>query len=181
MQDGQICDPLEKLGRGDLRSIGRANEVACDVIACPSLFARVFSGMLHHDPVVRMRAADAAEKISRLHPQYLQPHKELLIREVSRVEQQEVRWHVALMFSYLDLDDEERVLVASKLFSWMDDSGSRIVQVNSMHALARIARDEAGLVPRSITHLEGAVDRGSPAVRNRARKLLLELGHTPTV
>lgn len=99
---------LQKLTGGDLRSVGRAEEVVEDILKNPSLFAEVFDGMLHDDPRVRMRSADALEKVSSKHPEYLQPFKTRLINEVSRIQQQEVRWHVAQMFSYLKLDDVER-------------------------------------------------------------------------
>ena len=46
---------LQKLKGGDLRSIGRAEEVIEDILKNPSLFAEVFEGMLHDDPRVRMR------------------------------------------------------------------------------------------------------------------------------
>ncbi len=94
---------LEKLKGGDLRSIGRAEEVVQDILNNPVLFTEVFEGMLDDDPLVRMRSADALEKVSSSHPEYLQPFKNRLISEVSQVRQQEVRWHVAQMFSYLEV------------------------------------------------------------------------------
>jgi len=92
---------LQKLKGKDLRSIGRAEEVVYDILNNPALFAEVFEGILDDDPIVRMRSADALEKVSSKHPEYLQPFKNRLIYEVSQIEQQEVRWHVAQMFSYL--------------------------------------------------------------------------------
>ena len=86
---------LQKLKGGDLRSIGRAEEVVYDILNNPALFTEVFEGMLDDDPIVRMRSADVLEKVSSKHPEYLQPFKNRLISEVSQVRQQEVRWHVA--------------------------------------------------------------------------------------
>ena len=57
-------DILEKLKGGDRRSIGRANEVVADVLRDPTLFDALFNGMLNDDPIVRMRSADAVEKIT---------------------------------------------------------------------------------------------------------------------
>ncbi len=84
---------LQKLKGGDLRSIGRAEEVVQDILNNPVLFAEVFEGMLDDDPLVRMRSADALEKVSSKHPEYLQPFKNRFISKVSQVRQQEVRWH----------------------------------------------------------------------------------------
>lgn len=55
---------LEKLLGGDRRSIGEANEVVGDVLRDPSLFGVVFESLLNDDPLIRMRAADAVEKIT---------------------------------------------------------------------------------------------------------------------
>ncbi len=54
-----MSDLLGKLQGGDRRSIGRADEVVADVLNDPALFDDLFQGMLHDDPVVRMRSADA--------------------------------------------------------------------------------------------------------------------------
>jgi hypothetical protein len=77
---------LKKLEGGDLRSIGRAEEVVGDILENPALFGEVFDGMLSEDPRVRMRSADALEKVSSRHAEYLQPLKGRLIYEVSRIE-----------------------------------------------------------------------------------------------
>ena len=82
---------IHKLSGGDLRSIGRANEVVKEVLNDKKLFADVFKGMLDEDPIIRMRSADVIEKVCSLHPEYLQPFKTQLITEVSRIKQKEVR------------------------------------------------------------------------------------------
>lgn len=62
---------LEKLAGGDCRSIGRSNKVVADVLRNPSLFPGVFAGLLEEDPLIRMRAADAIEKITARIPKLL--------------------------------------------------------------------------------------------------------------
>jgi hypothetical protein len=37
------------------------------------------------------------------HPEYLQPYKEILIKQITKSEQQEVRWQVAQMDPHLQL------------------------------------------------------------------------------
>jgi len=76
---------LEKLKGGDLRSIGKAEEVVADIFKNPALFGEVFEGMLSDDPVIRMRAADVSEKVSRSHPEYLRPYKRRLINEIAKL------------------------------------------------------------------------------------------------
>ncbi len=166
---------LQKLKGGDLRSIGRAEEVVQDILNNPVLFAEVFEGMLDDDPLVRMRSADALEKVSSKHPEYLQPFKNRLIREVSPVRQQEVRWHVAQMFSYLEADKAERDEIIRILLSYLDTDKSKIVKVCSMQALSELAQKDEAIRPKVVRKLEEIVEAGSPAMISRAKKLLAKL------
>ena len=93
---------LDMLIEGDLRSIGESPKVVALVQDDPALFDEVFYGMVHEDPGIRMRAADAVEKITRDHPEYLTPHKDFFIDEVLAQTQQEVRWHAAQLIPRFD-------------------------------------------------------------------------------
>ena len=61
---------LQKLTGGNRRSIGNVAGVIHDVLKKPALFEVLFDGLAVDDPLIRMRAADAIEKISRKHPEY---------------------------------------------------------------------------------------------------------------
>jgi hypothetical protein len=164
-------DILRKLEGGDRRSIGRVDEVVAQVLGDPSLFAALFSGMLGEDPVVRMRSADAVEKISAQRPHLLQAHRSKLLQEVARIEQQEVRWHVAQMLPRLELTEEEQETAVDILLRYLDDD-SKIVKTFSMQALADFAQTDASLRPQVIPLLEELTKTGSPAMKSRGRKLL---------
>jgi hypothetical protein len=170
-----VAEILKKLEGGDRRSIGRVAEVIDEVIARPALFETVLKAMLADDPIVRMRAADAVEKISATHPRYLQPHKELLINRVAAVNQQEVRWHLAQILPRLSLNLRERQTVVEILFRYLQDK-SKIVKTFSLQALADLAEDDSSLRQRVFAVLEEMVQSGSPAVINRSKKLLIKLG-----
>jgi len=165
---------LDKLIIGDLRSIRKSPEVVELVLGDPALFEEVFFGMVHEDPGVRMRAADAVEKITRKKPEYLRPYKTDLIQKVLLQEQQEVRWHAAQMIARLNLDNIEMEQVVNALFGFLEDD-SKIVQVNSLQALADLAEKNPNLLPRVTKALERKVETGSPAVKNRAQKLRINL------
>lgn len=62
----------KKLAGGDFRSIGKSNEVVTEVLTDPKLFNDLFSGLFDTDPLVRMRTADAVEKITAEKPELLQ-------------------------------------------------------------------------------------------------------------
>jgi hypothetical protein len=98
---------VDQLRGGSRRSLGRANAVARQILRDPRLFPLVFEAMLHDDPVVRMRAADATEKVTVTKPELLQKYKSKLLGKVAAQDQQEVRWHVALMLPRLRLTPKE--------------------------------------------------------------------------
>ena len=163
---------LRKLEGGDLRSIGRSEEVVQDISENPALFEEVFEGMLNEDPRVRMRSADALEKVSSRHPEYLQPFKSRLIKEVARVKQQEVRWHVAQMFSYLNVNAAERDEIVDILLSYFDIDKSKIVKVCSIQTLADLAGKDEEIRPTVLNKLQEIMRTGSPALVSRAKKLI---------
>ena len=166
---------LKLLQGGDRRSIGRSNEVVALVLEKPKLFDVLISGMSLNNPLVCMRCADAAEKVSVLHPEYLWPHKHRLIEDYSRIEQKEVRWHVATMLARLPLTAKEQKRVIEILLSYTNDRSS-IVKTFAMQGLADLARREAKLKPLVRRHIEELRIIGTPAMRARGRRLLSELG-----
>ena len=121
-----------------------------------------------------MRSADVVEKITASHPEYLQPYKKNLIEQVDRIDQQEVRWHVAQMFSRLELSKEEQTAVVEILLTYLDDQ-SKIVKTSSMQALADLAEREVELRPQVVELLAELTRTGSPAMKSRGRKLLKKL------
>lgn len=165
---------LDKLAGRDRRSIGRSNEVVADVLRNPTLFNEVFNGMLADDPVIRMRSADATEKITAKHPEYLRGYKRKLIYNVASIEQQEVRWHVAQMVPRLALTEQESKAVVETLMNYLLDRSS-IVRTFAMQALADLAEKQASLRPRVVELLEKLTRTGSPAMKSRGRKLLKKL------
>ena len=166
---------LLKLKSGDLRSIGKADEVVQDILNDPSLFKEVFEGMLNKDPVIRMRSADAIEKVSAKRPEYLRPFKSKLINQISKIEQQEVRWHVAQMFSYIKINKTERDKIIKILLSYIVTDESKIVKTFSMQTLADLAEKDEQIKPKIINLIKGMIKNGSPAIISRGKKLLKQL------
>lgn len=162
---------LRMLSGGDRRSIGRVDEVIALVEARPELFAVLLDALQHTDPIVRMRAADAAEKLSAVHPAWLQSHKALLFDLARSSGQQEVRWHVALMLPRLSLTQEERRLAAAIMEGYLEDK-SAIVRANALEGMAALAVQDIDLRAPVLRKLESARQSPSAAVRSRARRLL---------
>jgi hypothetical protein len=166
---------LQKLAGGDLRSIGKADEVVEDVNNNPALFKEIFEGIIHNNPLIRMRCADVVEKVSVKYPEYLQPYKDELINDVAKIEQQEVRWHVAQMFSYINVNDDERDRIIEILSDYMDNDKSKIVKTFSMQTLADFAERDHSIRSKVIKKIEKMMETGSPAILSRGRKLLKKL------
>jgi hypothetical protein len=165
---------LQKLRGGDRRSIGRSNEVVTLVLKDPKLITELLIGIQHDDPLIRMRSADVLEKVTGRHPEWLQPHKRLLLNEIAAIEQQEVRWHVAQMMPRLKMTRRERAKAVKTLERYCEDE-SRIVKTFSMQALADIALENPNLVPTVVALIKELTRTGSAAVANRGRKLLAKL------
>lgn len=165
---------LHKLEGGDHRSIGRSEEVMADILESPALFSVLVAGLSVDDPIIRMRAADAMEKISLIHPEYLLPHKKLLIGLASSSAQKEVRWHLAQMLPRLKLGKKEKRPVAGILLEYSGDNSS-IVKTFAMQALTDIARQTPEFLPTVLVHLKELTLTGTPAMKARGRKLCAEL------
>ena len=173
-------DIVEQLRGGDRRSIGRVAAVVEAILAEPRLFAALFEALTHDDPVVRMRAADAAEKVSGRRPELLLPYKDRLLGDVARIPQQEVRWHVAQMLPRLPLSAAERGAAVALLTGYLQDS-SAIVRTCALQGLADLAQDDQRLRERLVVLLQDLTRTGSPAMKSRGRMFLTALGEAAPV
>ena len=162
---------LKKLAGGDRRSIGKVDEVVGQVLESAVLFEELINGLLVDDPLVRMRSADAVEKITRLKPEWLTPYKKILIRLAGDSNQQEVRWHMAQILPRIKLNPEEKKSIVDILYSYLNDK-SKIVVTFALQALTDFSVDDKSLQQRVIGVLEEFNRTGSPAIKNRGRKLL---------
>lgn len=166
---------LDVLKGGDRRSIGRSNQVVKIVRRQPELFPVLMDGMRHADELVRMRAADAVEKLTVTNPAWLRPFKVQLITLAASAKQQELRWHLAQVLPRLELSRKDRVMVVAVFRRYLKDQ-SRIVKTFAMQGLADLATQDPQLrtpIRRVISKLART---GSPSMKSRGCKLLLQLG-----
>jgi len=101
-------------------------------------------GMQNPDPMVRMRAADTAEKVSAQHLDYLSPYKDELLHRIAESTQQEVRWHVAQMLPRFALSADEQAVAVALLYEYLNDR-SPIVQTFALDALTTFAQRDSAL------------------------------------
>lgn len=162
---------LDQLAGGDRRSIGTSGAVVQQVLADPAKLVAIIAGLSAADPVVRMRCADVAEKVSAAHPEWLQPHGKTLIDLAARATQQELRWHLAQMLPRLTLSVAEHRVAVKVMFDYLNDP-SKIVKTFAMQALADFAQHDRSLRRRLPRVLVNILQSGSPAMQARARRLL---------
>jgi hypothetical protein len=140
----------------------------------PSLFPKLMAGLWSDEPVIRMRAADAVEKVTRADPGRLQRYKKELLGLMAETEQQEVRWHLAAMVPRLTLTAIERERAAELLNGYLADRSS-IVKTFALQGLADLAQQDASMRGAVVELLRESVRSGTPAMRARSRKLLARL------
>lgn len=172
---GMRAPLLEKLAGGDRRSIGRANEVVDEVLHAPHLFETLFMGLYDDNPLIRMRAADAIEKVTARHPGWLVPYKDSLLRRLAEPEMREVRWHLVQMVPRLPLSTRERLETITALKRCLSDNSS-ILKTSAMQALADLAGDDDQLRAETVHLLKRLVLVGTPAMKSRGHKLLKNFG-----
>ena len=167
-------DILSKLQGGDRRSIGNVDAVISAVRQKPDLFKYLAKGLFEDDPIVRMRAADAMEKISLDNPDLLQPFKRKIIQLMQNSRQQELRWHLAQMTPRLKLTPKETATLSDILFDYLNDK-SKIVVTFAMQTLADFVLKKAIPSGDVIKAIEKLTRTGSPAIQSRGKKLLTQL------
>ena len=159
------------LDGSDRRSIGRADEIVGLILKNPKFFRELIACLWHKNPIVRMRAADAAEKVSAKRPDLVQRYKSELLGLLAVTEQIEVRWHLAQMVPRLKLTARERQRAAGALRHYLDDRSS-IVRTFALNALVELSRYDETLRPEAKQLVEEALHSGSAAMKARARQLL---------
>lgn len=166
---------IEKLlDVGDLRTTGKSEEVVKEVASNPKLLGDLVNAMRVGNPVVRMRASDAVEKITRDNPEWLMPYKRQILSKIAYINQKEVRWHTAQILPRLNLTKEERARVYELMQSYLKDDSS-IVKTFAMQALADIAFQDCSYVNKVRNQLKSLMKEASPAMRSRGKKLLVAL------
>jgi hypothetical protein len=156
---------------GDRRSIGKANQIAAQILREPDQLPDLIECLWNDDPVICMRAADAAEKVSIDRPDLLQPFKKELLGLAAETTQPELRWHLALMLPRLFLTKADQERARSILQHYLDDRSS-IVKTCALEGMAELAKGNAEQEAEMLDLLEQVQRTGTPAMKARARKLI---------
>jgi hypothetical protein len=164
---------LEKLQGGDLRSIGKAEEVIVAIGDDESLFDAVMQGMFMDDPVLRLRASDVCEKVSQSHPEWLVKHKAALIKHLTLFKAKEVRWHVAQMLARMSYTPKQLRTIVDTLKEWIKTEKSNIVKVFSMQTIYDLKKQYPELAADLTEVVEYLRQDKAPSVQSRLKRLKL--------
>lgn len=164
---------LDQLKTGDRRSIGRSEAVVRAALRSPGRLLELAAGLGHPNGLVRMRASDALEKVSRERPEWLRPIRAELLTLAGETREQEVRWHLAQLLPRLGLRRTQRQRLVWILRGYLRDP-SAIVRVSALQALVELSSRDRTLERLVRRQLRRALTRGTPAERARARQLRAE-------
>jgi hypothetical protein len=161
---------------GKSNSLDRVSEVIAQVLDDKSRLSELYACLFEEDPWLRMRAADALEKVCREHPDWLTPYIDRFPDELTTSNQPSILWHLAQIYSEVDLTSAQkrfainwlRQLLSTTEIDW-------IVAARAMDTLLQFT--EEGSFPRAKMTALLKVQQGhkSKTVVKRADKLLAEL------
>jgi len=156
---------------GDLRSIGVMDKLIPN-IKTQSDFDALFEYLHSDDRLLVMRAADAVEKITIKHPEFLQNHKRGVIEFFETAEDKEFKWHLAQLVPRLPLSAKELKMVWNKLTVWATDKkGSKIVRVNSIQTLFDLSENYRYLKKDFRSVVQTVEKENVPSINARIGKL----------
>lgn len=159
------------LSGGDLRSLGNSNLIISEIRG-QNDFDELFKCLFHESRVVVMRAADAIEKITVQNPSYLTRHKKALLELCNLAKNKELKWHLALLVTRLNLSGKETKIVWQVLSGWiLGKKESKIVRVNSMQALSEIVQKEKRFAESFRLLLTKVEQENIPSLNARIRRI----------
>jgi HEAT repeat protein len=164
-------DVLGMLGGGDLRSEGRAAEVAELVIADPDRLVELAEGLARDDRLVRARTCMAIEVISRTHPELLKPVVTKMIGTAERETVAQARWHLAETFCNVPLDRRQVERVVPVLLEYLEDR-SKIVRYCAVQALG-VLGSRSARKSEIVAAIRPRADEGKSMAKRVARALEL--------
>lgn len=161
---------------GKTNSLGEVDSVIATVTTDESRLDELYSCLFDEDAWVRMRAADAIEKICRVHPEWLTPYIDKFNIKLSVSTQPSILWHLAQMYGELELTDAQKRFAISWLKQVLSSKDiDWIVAANAMDTLVQFTIDDSIAKHETIALLEIQLQHKSKSVKKRANKLIDQL------
>lgn len=161
---------LQQLRGGDLRSIGRSNAVVHEVLAHPELVTVLLVGISEADPLVRMRSADAFEKVTAFRPELAQCSAQQVLALLTQSQPKEVLWHLLQIAPRVQwLPQQLQAVLRSVKAAHRNDSS--IVKASALQAAVELLPQAPSSRASVSKRLRAAETSSVPALAARARKL----------
>ena len=145
------------------------------VLANPTLASALVEGMNESDPLVRMRSADAFEKVTAERPQLSQKYRLKLLPLISAPQPKEVLWHLLQVAPRVKWAPQElSVVQAAVARAHLDSSG--IVKACALQAEVELLAQSPERQSAVLALVRKSLASSVPAVRARARKLAALMG-----
>ena len=161
---------------GKTNSLGRTTEVIELVLKDQTRLEELYECLYKEDAWLRMRAADALEKICREHPDWLMPYVNRFQDELSMSSQPSIQWHLAQIYGQVELTSDQKRqatdwlkrLLTTKDVDW-------IVAANAMDTLVQFTNEGSVPAADTVDLLNVQLGHKSKAVVRRAKKHLGQL------
>lgn len=161
---------------GHANSLGRVKKVIEVVLDDKSRLDELYNCLFEDDAWIRMRAADALEKICRERPEWLLPYVDRFPKELSVSTQPSVQWHLAQIYREVALTPTQKQFAAQWLESLLTTKEvDWIVAANAMDTLAQFVKENSFSEVSLKKLLAVQQHHKSKSVVRRANKLLAEL------
>jgi hypothetical protein len=135
---------------------------------CAELVRRLRDG----GKAVVERAARTLKKISEVDGAALFPWRKALMEEAFRATDVRVQWNLSLVLGRLPLRGRDKAVVVDLMFERLRDR-SGLNRTCALQALMDLSANDVALRRRVRPIVEEFVENGTPAMKARARKLML--------
>ncbi len=163
---------------GDRRSLARSQAALAAVLADPERVSELAALAEDDDWLVSLRALDLIEKVAHAHPDWVQPHRRLLIGALADSDKWEVRLQIVRALPLVTWTAAERRRAVDILLRDVDHP-QKFVRAWAVASLATFARDDAALMPTVQRCLRELERSGSKALATRARHIRARLTPSP--
>lgn len=162
---------------GHANSLGRTSDVVAVVLHNRERLDELYNCMFHEDAWVRMRAADAFEKICREHSDWIEPYIDKIQNQLSGADQQaSIKWHIVQLYRQVALTELQKRYA----LEWLSEQISTIdvdwiVAANAMETLAYFVkkRDFNTRELERLLHIQQ--NHKSNSVVKKANKIMNEI------
>jgi hypothetical protein len=163
----------------DRRSVARAKDALQWLRADRNRIDQLIRLTTDTDWLIVMRAMDLLEKLAHEKPEWIQPHRNVLIGPLAEHDSWEIRLQIARALPLLNWPAAEKSRAVSILEGYTADT-QKFVKAWALDSLAQFAMHDVALMPKVEKLLTQFEHSGSKSLLARARRIREFLAHRLT-